>query len=77
MHLQPEPSLVSVSSPIGRKQETDGNQSGNGEETKPSSLCRNGNGDKRNNGNEGAFSGASRFQGIKQCGVLPSRSTRA
>ena len=65
MHSQPKNRFVSVSLPIGGKQETDGNQSGNGEETKADSLCRNGNGANPTDGNEGGFSGASRFQGFQ------------
>ena len=71
MHLQPEPSLVSVSSPIGRKQETDGNQTGNVRETKPSFLCRNGNEDNQPIGNDVASFGAVRFQ------TTPTRSDNA
>ena len=75
MHSQPKNRFVSVSLPIGGKQETDGNQSGNREDTKALSLCRNGNGENLDDGNEGSFSGASRFQAINQSGVFPSRST--
>ena len=65
MHSQPETRFVSVSLPIGEKQETDGNQSGNGEKTKAASLCRNGNGANHTDGNGGAFFAASRFPPIR------------
>ena len=53
MQSQPKTRFVSVSLPIRGKQETDGNQSGNGQETKSAYLCRNGNGAIHTGGNEG------------------------
>ena len=76
MHSQPKTCFVSVSLPIGGKQETDGHKSGNGEEPKPSLLCRNGNGEETGLGNEGGFFVSSRFQEINQCGGFPPRSTQ-
>lgn len=61
MKSQPNLILVSCFLPIGRKRETDGNQTGNGEETKGSSLCRIGNGANHTDGNKGAFFDDFRF----------------
>jgi hypothetical protein len=52
--------FVSKFPPIGRKRETKGNETGNEEETKRGFLCKTGNGQKMNNGNEeGIFRGSS------------------
>ena len=52
--------FVSKFLPIGRKRETNGNETGNEEETKRSILCKIGNEPKTGNGNEsGVFKGAS------------------
>ena len=77
MHSQHDPRLVSVSLPIGGKRETDGNQTGNSEETKPPYLCRIGNGTNPDDRNGGSIFGVSRFQGLTLIGVFPLRSTRA
>jgi|GEM_PF-3267004 len=52
MRSQPKTMLVSRFLHLGRKRETEGNQSGNGQETKLSSLCRNGNEVLENIGNK-------------------------
>ena len=77
MQSQHKTRFISVSLPIGGKQETERNQSGNGKETKATSLCRNGNGLNYTDGNQGGFSGASCFQPMNQSGAFPSRSTQA
>jgi len=71
MQLQSDHPLVSDSFPIEGKQETDGNQTGNVRETKPSFLCRNGNEDNQPIGNDVASFGAVRFQ------TTPTRSDNA
>ena len=50
--------LVSNSLPIGEKRETNGNEKGNGQETKVAFLCRNGNETETNPGNESRLYGA-------------------
>jgi len=77
MQSQPDKVLVSVSLPIGGKRETDGNQTGNGEETQPPLLCRNGNGENSDDRNGGSIFGVSRFQELSLIGVFSLRSTRA
>jgi hypothetical protein len=59
--------FVSKFPPIGRKRETKGNETGNEEETKRGFLCKTGNGQKMNNGNEeGIFRGSS-FPSFPSC----------
>lgn len=48
--------LVSIAPSIGEKRETNGNESGNGRETKAGALCRSGNEMETKHGNEGRHS---------------------
>lgn len=71
MLFQPNRMLVSCFLPIGGKRETNGNQSGNGEETAGHYLCRNRNEMEMGNGNERSIFGAVRFHSLSSIHRLP------
>jgi hypothetical protein len=57
----PRHTLVSNALSIGDKRETNGNENGNGAETKAASLCRNGNETKTKRGNTEKISSIVRY----------------